>query len=118
MLEEGCECQQGGWDAGSSLLVFVEDGEILVLKELGRRQGELGMETLGVEFEVEDVSDIEQGFLGGPFTDHSNALRRCFLLTVRFDTPHTNSFGVCVHVADFSATLLVCSLVDYDISHT
>ena len=48
MLEEGRECQQGGGDAGSSLLVFVEDGEIFVFKEPGRSQGELGMEILYV----------------------------------------------------------------------
>ena len=106
VLEESCECEQGGGNAGPSLLVFVECGEIFVFKEPGCREGKLSMEALGCKFEIEDVSDVEQGFLWGPFTDHRNALLICFLLTVRFDMPHTNSFGVCEIEADFSATLL------------
>ena len=74
VLQEGNEGEEGRRDAGAAMLVFIEDGEIVVFKEAGRGESELGMETLGVEFEVEDVSDIEQGVLGGSFTEHSNSL--------------------------------------------
>src|SRR5579863_2301797 len=78
VLQEQCEGQQGGWHTGPSDFIVVEVGKVLVCEEPGSGVGQLGMESARREFEIKDIADFKQRYLGAACSDHaSDLLRGC-----------------------------------------
>jgi hypothetical protein len=91
VLEKGEKSQLGGRNAGAAGAIGVEGGKVGIVEEARSGGGKLSVEALGMEFQGEDVADIEEIALGLALSEHPVSPLASGLPRDRFDIKEANS---------------------------